>query len=401
LGDHVSKIGSGLTPLGGQSAYKTSGIPLIRSQNVLMNRFETQGLAYISKEQDDEMSGSRVQEGDVLLNITGASIGRVCVVPDEFCPANVNQHVCVIRPDASLDSDFLALYLATPQFQQFIGDTQAGATRQALTKALVEASVIPLPAKAEQQRMVSLLKEQFAEVARARSALEAQLEAAQSLPSVFMNAYVEDGCAAARDEVRLGEVLLGIDAGKCVACEEREAKTTEWGVLKVSAVTWSEFRPTENKVLPSGYAVPEQAEVRSGDLLISRSNTTELVGAVVLVRQTRPKLMLSDKTLRLVPRSDRVVSEFLEFALRSPRSRRFIEAKATGTSSSMKNITQESIRNIPVILPPLSEQRRIANQLAELHSCTTTLQIELKSRLKTIHRLASALLAKVFNNSGS
>src|SRR5438105_4960584 len=108
LGDHVTKIGSGLTPLGGHAAYKLSGIPLIRSQNVLMNQFSREGLAYISYEQDAEMDGSRVQAGDVLLNITGASIGRVCLVPAEVCPANVNQHVCIIRTNGSIIPDFLA-----------------------------------------------------------------------------------------------------------------------------------------------------------------------------------------------------------------------------------------------------------------------------------------------------
>jgi len=93
LGDHATKIGSGFTPLGGYATYQSSGLPLIRSQNVDLNHFDTDGLVFISKEQDEEMAGSRVQPGDVLLNITGASIGRVCVVPPDICPANVNQHV--------------------------------------------------------------------------------------------------------------------------------------------------------------------------------------------------------------------------------------------------------------------------------------------------------------------
>ena len=84
LGDITTKIGSGFTPLGGHATYKSSGIPLIRSQNVLINSFTTDGLAFISKEQDDEMKSSRVQSGDVLLNITGASIGRVCARPVTF-----------------------------------------------------------------------------------------------------------------------------------------------------------------------------------------------------------------------------------------------------------------------------------------------------------------------------
>ena len=162
------------------------GIPLIRSQNVLMGGFTREGLAYISAEQDAVMSGSRVQVGDVLLNITGASIGRVCIVPPELCPANVNQHVSIIRPRATLDPEWLALFLACPSFQDFIWDSQAGATRQALTKALIENFLVPLAPLPEQRRIAGVLREQMGAVARARAALAAQLAAAEALPAALL-----------------------------------------------------------------------------------------------------------------------------------------------------------------------------------------------------------------------
>ncbi len=145
LGDHTTKVGSGITPLGGQMAYLPSGVSLVRSQNVHMNRFARAGLVFISAEQDAEMESSRVYPDDVLLTITGASIGRVCVIPPELCPANVNQHVSIIRCDGSIYPGFLSYYMSTPDFQKFIMNTQAGATRQALTKTLIEEFQIPLP----------------------------------------------------------------------------------------------------------------------------------------------------------------------------------------------------------------------------------------------------------------
>lgn len=154
LGEHVEKIGSGLTPRGGQSAYLDSGIPLIRSQNVHLNRFEPLGLVHISNEQDESMKNSRVFKGDVLLNITGASIGRVCCAPVDICPANVNQHVSIIRPKRHLDPEFLALFLSSPDFQQFVMNAQAGATRQALTKAMIENFVVPVPQLTLQREIV-------------------------------------------------------------------------------------------------------------------------------------------------------------------------------------------------------------------------------------------------------
>ncbi len=153
-----------------------------------MNRFEREGLAYISPTQDAEMEGSRVERGDLLLNITGASIGRVCVVPDEMVPANVNQHVCVIRSDGSWLPSFLCFYFSTTEFQRFILGDQAGATRQALTKVQISDFEIPLPPLAEQERIARRLTSELAAVDQARAAAADRLAAAESLPSAYRRA---------------------------------------------------------------------------------------------------------------------------------------------------------------------------------------------------------------------
>lgn len=182
LGDCTTKIGSGQTPSGGYRAYSTSGVPLIRSQNVLMGDFTTDGLAYISAKIDEDMRGTRVVRNDVLLNITGASIGRVCVVPEEICPANVNQHVCILRCNEDLHPAYLASVLASPAFQSMIWQDQAGATRQALTKDMIENFQIPWRAVEEQRQIAARLKAQLAEVETARKAAASQLAEIERLP---------------------------------------------------------------------------------------------------------------------------------------------------------------------------------------------------------------------------
>lgn len=186
LGDITTKIGSGFTPLGGHATYKSSGIPLIRSQNVLINSFTTDGLAFISKEQDDEMKSSRVQSGDVLLNITGASIGRVCVAPRDICPANVNQHVSVIRSNGELDPRFLSFFVSSPEFQKFIWRTQAGATRQALTKQIIENFVVPAPSVEIQRAIATRLDEEFSASTTLRESVEGKLSELEKLPAALM-----------------------------------------------------------------------------------------------------------------------------------------------------------------------------------------------------------------------
>ncbi|OOG57882.1 hypothetical protein B0E48_06360 [Rhodanobacter sp. C03] len=140
-----------------------------------MGSFSKEGLVYISAKIDEEMRGSKVDRNDVLLNITGASIGRVCLVPDEVCPANVNQHVCIIRCDESLYPGYVEAVLSTPSFQSLIWQDQAGATRQALTKEMVENFQIPWKPIEQQRRIADGLQAELSEVATARKAAQGQL----------------------------------------------------------------------------------------------------------------------------------------------------------------------------------------------------------------------------------
>lgn len=116
LGSLCSKIGSGATPRGGKEAYLEKGpFALIRSQNVLDFFFSYQGLAFINEEQASQLNNVELQERDVLLNITGDSVARVCQVPKEILPARVNQHVSIIRPDsAKLHTEYLKYFLLNP-----------------------------------------------------------------------------------------------------------------------------------------------------------------------------------------------------------------------------------------------------------------------------------------------
>jgi type I restriction enzyme S subunit len=112
--DVATKIGSGITPEGGAAGYLGEGIPLLRSQNVHFHGLRLDDVAFISKDTHAEMSGSQLKPRDVLLNITGASIGRCTFVPEGFGQGNVNQHVCFIRVNHQLDYRFLASFLASP-----------------------------------------------------------------------------------------------------------------------------------------------------------------------------------------------------------------------------------------------------------------------------------------------
>lgn len=160
LGDVTLKIGSGATPRGGNASYKTEGISLIRSMNVHDLKFKKNNLAFIDDVQAKALSNVSIEEEDVLLNITGASVARCCVIPKEFIPARVNQHVSIIRPKKEiLNSRFLNLLLTSKFYKdQLLLTGEQGATRQAITKAQIENFFISLPKTIkDQQTIVSKL----------------------------------------------------------------------------------------------------------------------------------------------------------------------------------------------------------------------------------------------------
>ncbi|MFH0875565.1 MAG: restriction endonuclease subunit S [archaeon] len=187
LKDVSTKIGSGITPRGGHTIYIKSGIALIRSMNVLLNEFKEDGLAHISNEIDETMKTTRVMKNDVLLNITGASIGRVCVVPESILPANVNQHVCIIRTVERLNPNYLSYYLSNPNFQKFIMSSESGATRQALTKEKIEKFLIPLPSRDIQDKIVQNLNKKRTKIIELREIIEDNNRGINQMPFSYLN----------------------------------------------------------------------------------------------------------------------------------------------------------------------------------------------------------------------
>lgn len=158
LGEVCTKIGSGATPKGGKEAYLGGETSLIRSQNVLDFSFSWDGLAYINDEQASKLNSVELERNDVLLNITGDSVARACIVPDKALPARVNQHVAIIRGNQSVVLNEYILYYLQFKKQFLLSLSQGGATRNALTKGMIEKLEITLPTLNKQKEIVSILK---------------------------------------------------------------------------------------------------------------------------------------------------------------------------------------------------------------------------------------------------
>jgi len=156
----TNKIGSGITPKGGSEVYIDSGIPLLRSQNIHFDGLRLNDVARIPKSIHDLMGGSKVKPKDVLLNITGASIGRCSIVPENFEEANVNQHVCIVRPNKKILSNFIHYFFSSSIGQLQVFYSQMGTSREGLNFEQLKNFIVPHPSKQEQERIVSCLNKE-------------------------------------------------------------------------------------------------------------------------------------------------------------------------------------------------------------------------------------------------
>lgn len=187
----TTKIGSGATPRGGEEAYKKEGISLIRSLNVHDLGFKYTKLAFLDNAQADELSNVEVQPRDVLLNITGASVARCTIVPEDVLPARVNQHVSIIRPIADkLDADFLHYLLISKPYKDQLLKTgeEGGSTRQAITKAQIQEFSVEYPATLKEQKTIVIkLDAMLAETQRLESIYQQKLTMFDELKKALLH----------------------------------------------------------------------------------------------------------------------------------------------------------------------------------------------------------------------
>ena len=158
IGDLATKVGSGVTPRGGESVYKTYGHPFVRSQNVGLGHLLLDDIAFIDEETHLRQRNTELKLGDVLLNITGASIGRSAIVNKQIVGGNVNQHVCIIRTKENLSSSFLCNFLLSNYGQRQIDSFQAGGNRQGLNFEQIKSIRIAIPSIGEQNKIAKLLQ---------------------------------------------------------------------------------------------------------------------------------------------------------------------------------------------------------------------------------------------------
>jgi type I restriction enzyme S subunit len=303
----------------------------------------------------------RVRSGQFIYSRLFAFEGAFGVVPQEMDGWYVSSEYPTFNVDSDrILADFARIAICRPSvWKEMAGMTVGmGHRRQRLHPDAFLAYEIDLPSLYEQRgivRAVGAGDDLVAAYLTEASSARILLDAARSSLVVSLHARP------------VSELVSKIEAGKSPQALDRPPRHGERGVLKVSSIRASEFRAYESKAVDDAVVFPAHARVRGGDVLISRANTRTLVGATCRVEGDFPSLYLSDKTLRLVVKNEVVDPDFLVHTLASSVARQQIEDGASGTSDSMKNISQKTIFGLEVPhLDDLDEQRRIATQLNEL-----------------------------------
>jgi type I restriction enzyme S subunit len=186
----------------------------------------------------------------------------------------------------------------------------------------------------------------------------------------------------------LEDLLSGSEAGWSPKCDEVPRRHGEWGVLKISAVTWGEFRHQENKRLPPSLAPKVECEIKPGDFILSRANTAELIARSVIVQEDAPeKLLMSDKIVRLKFLDERL-KRWVNLVNNARISREYYQKNATGTSDSMRNVSRKVIHELPIPLPPLRVQEAILHKLDLINEVLSNLEMLLKKERRLSDQLS-------------
>ena len=337
IAELATKVGSGVTPRGGEAVYKTEGHPFVRSQNVGLGHLLLDDIAYIDEDTHQRQKNTELQLDDVLLNITGASIGRSAIVTKEIVRGNVNQHVCIIRTKDNLVSSFLCNFLLSNYGQKQIDSFQAGGNRQGLNFEQIKSIKIGLPSIEEQKKIAELLQLLEQRIVTQNKIIEKYESLIRGIVDAIIlrkpqNAIIGDVCMISkqiRAESKIDDIITVRLHGNGVCKSNAES-------LQLGATQY--YRR------------------KAGQLIYGKQNFHN--GAIGII----PKALDKGITSKDIPSFDidncKCNSTYLLAQLLSPKFYKPSEALTTGTGS--KRLKEETFLKMPIVLPDKEEQDNIA-----------------------------------------
>lgn len=370
-----------------ESDWSAAGVPIIRIQN-LNNHSKT--FNYWSGSLDGHVI---VNDDDVLLAWSGTPGTSFGAHIWERGLGILNQHIFRVDLDRTRIDPHWAVFAINEQLDEMIGRAHGAVGLRHVTRKEVESLSIPLPPLADQQRIAGRLREQLAEVAKARTAVQAQLAAAQAYPAAILRHVFNSPNAESWPRRCLGDVCELLPSKSICLTADAEVRA-----ITTASLTETGFDPAGIKTGRMWSSDVPDCTVRAGEILIARSNTPDLVGRVALFNGESPGAVASDLTIRIWP-GDEIHGEFLTRYLSALYLTGYWRERAGGASGSMKKITRSQILAEKVPVPLFDEQECVATRLAAELAAVTRLRESLSGKLEAIDRLPAALLAQAFQGT--
>ena len=324
-----------------------------------------------------------VHDGDLLVGMDGefniAKWGKT--------PALLNQRVCRLTPKSSVDKGYLYYYMPII-LKQIEAKTPFVTVKHLSAKELNKAK-IPLPPLDKQRKIAAVLDKVSDLIAKRRQQLD-KLDEIVKARFVEMFGDIENN-PFQWDVVSIGDVIFSSDAGWSGNGKQRPKLPGEIAVLKVSAVTKGYFIPEECKVLDDQKNIKKYVYPQKGDLLFSRANTREMVGATAVITEDHPELILPDKLWK-IRFGDKANVYYMKHTLSSTAIRNRFSAESTGTSGSMYNVSMEKFRSIRIPLPPINLQNEFETFIEQTEKTKTTI----KRSFEKLETLKKALMQEYF-----
>lgn len=337
-----------------------------------------------------------LQDGDILLEKSGGGpqqpVGRVCLYRGHALQHSFGNFIARLRPNASILSEFLFYFLwhyhstgKTSHYQK-----QTTGIRNLETKRFM-AIEVPVPSIPEQRRIVDILSRADG-IVKLRH--DADKKAAEFIPALFVDMFGDPATNPKGWAVRkVSDFVSRFEGGKNIQAGSENG--SPYRILRVSAVTSGVYRESESKPSPDGYCPPASHIVRAGDMLFSRANTEELVGATAIVERTGGKTLLPDKLWRFVW-NEPVEQSYMHALFQSAHVRRELGKLSSGTSASMRNISQGKLFGLPLPIAPFANQKDFAEKAAAVSS----IQSQQSAATAKAQATFDALLAQTFLSGG-
>lgn len=378
----MSQLGEwtgGSTPAKGNPAYWQDGtMPWVSPKDMKVDHIGAT-IDYLTDAAIERTSAKIIPENSLLFVTRSGILRHTLPVSSNTVPVVVNQDIKALTLHSGLEPEFFRYQVIARAADLLKATVKTGVTVESVDFTALKQFSMLVPSAEEQRditaeldRLIYLLDNALESLTKSRELLEGLLAAA--LKDAFDGAEISEGNWPT---IELGQLVSKVVAGKSMRCRERPPHESENGVIKVSAVSWGVFKPLESKTLPDNYIPNPSSLIQSGDLLISRANTRELVGACVIVEDVPNNLYLSDKVLRL-ELNDTTLTSWVHWFLRSSHGREQLESVAHGTQASMLNIPQKALMRCVVPMPDEEARKRALDsvRLAQEYSAASLADVE-------------------------